>query len=68
MPLPYLYLRGDVEDLVDEGDLSCYFLPIDIFDLSLAEHGHRFIPLKGASSRIDRVKAQTRLTKRLMRR
>ena len=55
------YLRSDAEDLVDKGDLVRHVIPIDMFDLSLAEHGHRSIPLKGASSYLERAEAQTQL-------
>ncbi|MBE9101150.1 hypothetical protein IQ267_17065 [filamentous cyanobacterium LEGE 07170] len=36
---------------MDKGDLSCPIIPIDILDLSFADHRHGFIPSKGASSR-----------------
>ena len=50
---------------MDEGDLSYYILPIDIFDLFLADHGYRFILLKGASNPLERAEAQVRFDQAL---
>jgi hypothetical protein len=57
IPLPYLYPSGDTKDWVDERDLSCHIIPINILDLSFANHRHRFVPFESPSSRVERAKA-----------
>jgi len=39
--------------LVDERDLSYYIIPIDILDLSFADHRHRFVRSESPSSRME---------------
>ncbi len=40
-------------NLVDERDLSCHVISIDILALSSANHRHRFVPFESPSSRIE---------------
>ena len=46
-------LRSNAEDFMDERDLSCHIISIDILDLSFADHRHRFIAFERASSRVE---------------
>ena len=58
-------LRSDSEDFMDECYLSCHILFIDSFDLSFADHGHRFIPFERVSSAVEGAKSQSRFDKTL---
>lgn len=61
IPLLYLYLCSDTEDLVDERDLSCQISSVDILNLSFANHRHRFIPFESPSSCVEGAKSQVRI-------
>jgi hypothetical protein len=57
----YSYLCNYTEDFVDERDLSHDIPLFDTFDLTFADHIHRFIASDCSSSSIERAKSQPRI-------